>query len=37
LCMQFLSVSVISKYFNFATSSKGMFAIFMPCFCPAFW
>jgi thiaminase len=34
--MQFWTVSVVTKYLNFATRSKDLFAIFMPCFCPAF-
>jgi hypothetical protein len=33
---QFWSVSVVPKYLNFATPSKDLFAIFMPCLCPAF-
>jgi hypothetical protein len=34
-CMQFWSVSVVPKYS--ATSSKDLFAVFMLCFCFAFW
>jgi hypothetical protein len=32
-----LFVTVIPKYLNFATFSKGLLAIFMLWFCPAFW
>jgi hypothetical protein len=36
-CMQFWSVSVVLKHLKFATSSKDLFAKFMPCFRPTFW
>jgi hypothetical protein len=35
--MQFWSVSVVPKYFNFATSWKDLFSSFILCLCPAFW
>jgi hypothetical protein len=38
VCMQLWFVSVVRKYiFEFATSSKDVFAIVMLCFCTAFW
>jgi hypothetical protein len=33
--IQFWSVSVVPRYLNFATLSKDLFPIFMPCLCPA--